>query len=138
MRFYCQRTEKIQITTNTAGTTHSNRIVLNPSQLSIDIILSLPIFEQLAQSEQRRPFKEQFRNNTPGTEDVHRLGHDPIALPKRFRRIRRDPRLLGANLRIRAFGVEPLGGDVACAPAGGVEVERKVGGVVEGEVGGFV
>lgn len=107
--------------------THPNLDVFDLGEVRLDVVLALPILEQLTQRERRRPLHPQLGQHTPERKHIHLLRHLSISLPKL------QSLLLPRHVRVG--GVEALWRDVARTAGGCVEEEGEDGGIVEGEEG---
>lgn len=130
--------------------THPYTIVVNVSQLRIHTELSLPVLEQLTQTEQWSTFQEELRQYASRTETVHRLGDFPFSLPISFLPFSPTsstlplsillPRFLFLSRRFRLLlcSVEPLRGDITRSSPTCIKEERIICWVIQGQVCGFV
>ena len=102
--------------------TYTDAVVVDGGELGVDRVLALAILEQLAEGKERGALEEHFCHDAPGAEYVHGLCDGGV----------------GGRTGLHVGLVEALRGDVAGAPAAGIEEEGKVGRIVEGETGGLV
>lgn len=96
-------------------------MIVDGGELGVDSVFAFAILEELTEGEEGCAVKEQFCNEAAGAEDVHGLCDAVVGVGPGY--------LIG--------GVEALWGEIAGSATAGVVEKGKVGGVVEGETGGF-
>jgi len=102
--------------------------------MSVDLILSFPVLEELTEGKQWGSFQEQFGDDAAGTKTIHGLSNPSVTLP--FRLV--DPGLFRADFGVTFLRVEPFRCQITCATPRHIEVEGKIRWVIEGKIGGLV
>lgn len=98
--------------------------VVNHRQRTLHTIFTLPILEQLAQSEQWRAFPEQLRHNTSCAEDVHRFRHPSyFTLTACTRTLNTGSPSCPYPIRLCTRSVEPLRRNITRSPPRSIEEE---------------
>lgn len=108
---------------------HPDLDILDLAQVRLEVVLALPILEELTQRKGWCPFHPELSEDATERENVHRFGDPAVSLPE-----------LEVRLFVRDVGagsVEALGRQVAGSARRRVEVEGEAGRVVEGKESRF-